>query len=178
MELFAGLADARDRGRLSTRDAVIDYLSRYEARYGLTVERPVEVEGVTRNGSRFTLATNRGLRKARAVISATGTWRHPFRPAYPDRHLFRGRQIHSAQYRSPAEFAGQRLLVVGGGNSGAQILAELSLVADVRWVTTTLPSFLPDDVDGRVLFERATARWRAAQEGRSIDVPAGGFGDI
>ncbi|PTM39389.1 ArsO family NAD(P)H-dependent flavin-containing monooxygenase [Bosea sp. 124] len=161
-----------------TRDAVIDYLSRYEDRYGLAVERPVEVEGVTRDGGRFTLATNRGLRQARAVISATGTWRHPFRPAYPDQHLFQGRQLHSAQYRSPGEFAGQRVLVVGGGNSGAQILAELSLVADVTWVTPTPPSFLADDVDGRVLFERATARWRAAQEGRSIDVPAGGFGDI
>jgi putative flavoprotein involved in K+ transport len=161
-----------------TRDEVIDYLHRYEERYGLAVERPVEVEGIARDGDRFTLATDRGLRQARAVISATGTWRHPFRPAYPDQHLFQGRQVHSAQYRSPGEFAHQRVLVVGGGNSGAQILAELSLVANVTWVTPTPPSFLTDDVDGRVLFERATARWRAAQEGHSVDVPTGGFGDI
>ncbi|PZN93139.1 MAG: hypothetical protein DCF30_22075 [Hyphomicrobiales bacterium] len=100
--------------------------------------------------------------------------RHPFLPSYQDRRLFTGRQVHSAWYRIPAAFAGQRILVVGGGNSGAQILAELSLVADVTWVTATPPSFLPDDVDGRVLFERATARWQAAQEGRTVDLAVGG----
>ncbi|TAJ26772.1 ArsO family NAD(P)H-dependent flavin-containing monooxygenase [Bosea sp. (in: a-proteobacteria)] len=151
------------------RDAVIDYLARYEARYDLAVER--RTEG-------FSVATSAGTRRARAVISATGTWRHPFRPNYPDQDLFTGRQIHSAQYRSPADFSGKRVLVVGGGNSGAQIPAELSLVADITWVTATPPAFLPDDVDGRVLFERATARWRAAQEGRTIDQPVGGFGDV
>ena len=160
------------------RDEVIDYLSRYEERYGLDVERPIDVDGVARSSDGFTIATSRGARRARAVISATGTWRHPFRPSYPGHSVFEGRQIHSAQYRAPTEFAGQRVLVVGGGNSGAQILAELSLVADVTWVTQMPPSFLPDDVDGRVLFERATARWRAAQEGRSIELPAGGFGDV
>lgn len=160
------------------RDAVIDYLARYEARYGFNAERPVEVMGVERRADGFSIATSAGPRRARAVISATGTWRHPFRPNYPDQDLFTGCQIHSAQYRSPADFGGQRVLVIGGGNSGAQILAELSLVADVTWVTVTPPAFLPDDVDGRVLFERATARWRAAQEGRTIDLPVGGFGDV
>lgn len=160
------------------RDAVIDYLARYEARYDLAVERPVEVTAVERRADGFSIATGAGTRRARAVISATGTWRHPFRPRYPGQDQFTGRQIHSAQYRSPDDFAGKRVLVVGGGNSGAQILAELSLVADVTWVTATPPAFLPDDVDGRVLFERATARWRAAQEGRMIDLPVGGFGDV
>ena len=41
-----------------------------------------------------------------------------------------------------------------------------------------LPERCPDEVDGRVLFERATARWRAMQEGRSIDTLPGGLGDI
>lgn len=70
-------------------------------------------------------------------------------------------------------------MIVGGGNSGAQILAEVSLsAAETTWVTQEEPSFLADDVDGRVLFERATARWRALQEGRSVDELPGGFGDI
>jgi hypothetical protein len=59
----------------------------------------------------------------------------------------------------------QRVLVVGGGNSGAQILAEVSTVATTRWVTKSSPVFLSDDVDGRVLFERATAKWKALQAG-------------
>lgn len=160
------------------RDAVIDYLARYEARYGFSIERPVEVEAVNRDGDGFAVTTRTGTRRARTVVSATGTWRHPFWPDYRDQALFAGRQLHSADYRTPSEFAGQHVLVVGGGNSGAQILAELSLVADTTWVTATPPSFLPDEVDGRVLFERATARWQAAQEGRTIDLPVGGFGDV
>lgn len=89
------------------RDAVIEYLARYEARYGLAVERPVEGMGVTRRADGFSIATSAGTRRARAVISATGTWRHPFRPNYPDQDLFTGRQIHSAHYRNPADFAGK-----------------------------------------------------------------------
>ena len=51
-------------------------------------------------------------------------------------------------------------------------------MADATWVTPQDPIFLPDDVDGRVLFQRATERWRAAQEGRASSAPAGGFGDV
>jgi len=142
-----------------TRDEVIDYLTRYEARYGFPVERPAKVEAVTRDGAllRLGLADGRS-RTARAVVSATGTWSAPFIPDYPGRAQFHGVQLHSAQYRSPERFAGQRVLIIGGGNSGAQLVAELSLVAHTRWVTTTEPVFLPDDVDGRALFARASAR--------------------
>lgn len=92
---------------------------------------------------------------------------------------FKGQQLHSAQYASPEPFTGKRVMVVGGGNSGAQILAEVSLVAQsTTWVTLEPPAFLPDEVDGRVLFERATARWQALQEGKDPESLPGGFGDI
>ena len=89
-----------------------------------------------------------------------------------------GGQLHSADYVEPAAFAGKRVLVIGGGNSGAQLLAEVSKVASTTWITLEPPLLLADDVDGRVLFERATARWKAQQEGRIIDAPVGGLGDI
>nr|WP_313521612.1 ArsO family NAD(P)H-dependent flavin-containing monooxygenase [Brevundimonas diminuta] len=161
-----------------SRDAVLAYIAAYEQRYGLPVERPVEVLSVRRDADVFIVETDRGLRRSRALVAATGTWRKPYVPDYPDRDRFQGLQIHSADYRNAEAFAGKRVLVVGGGNSGAQILAEVSKVADVTWVTPAAPIFLPDDVDGRVLFQRATERWRAAQEGRAADIPAGGFGDI
>lgn len=92
---------------------------------------------------------------------------------------FKGQQLHSAQYASPEPFTGKRVMVVGGGNSGAQILAEVSLVAQsTTWVTLEPSAFLPDEVDGRVLFERATARWQALQEGKDPENLPGGFGDI
>ncbi len=73
--------------------------------------------------------------RARAVVSTTGTWSAPRVPDYPGRKSFRGKQLHSSRYRSPEPFAGKRVLVVGGGNSGAQILAEVSKVADATWVS-------------------------------------------
>ncbi|AMJ66021.1 hypothetical protein [Hymenobacter sp. PAMC 26628] len=75
-------------------------------------------------------------------------------------------RVHSAQYREAASFAGQRVLVVGGGNSGAQVLAEVSRVARTTWVTERAPRLLPDDVDGRVLLRSATTRRGAKHQPR------------
>lgn len=161
-----------------TRNDVVEYLGAYERRYGFPIERPVKALTVKPIEGGLEVVTDAGPRRARMVVSATGTWSHPFIPDYPGRSEFTGLQLHSARYESPAMFAGKRVLVVGGGNSGAQIMAEVSLVADATWVTTTEPLFLPDDVDGRVLFQRATERWKAKMAGRAVDVPIGGLGDI
>lgn len=69
-------------------------------------------------------------------------------------------------------------VIVGEGNSGAQILAEVSKVADTRWATTKEPTFLPDDVDGRVLFNRASAKYYAEQKGESFDTSKLSLGNI
>ncbi|MCR6478085.1 ArsO family NAD(P)H-dependent flavin-containing monooxygenase [Variovorax sp. ZS18.2.2] len=161
------------------RDHVVSYLRDYEKRYALPIERPVLVSSVTRAEQGFEVRAGNRTWTTRTIVSATGTWRKPFVPDYPGIANFSGRQLHSAHYLSPGEFRGQQVMVVGGGNSGAQILAEVSLsAAETVWVTQDEPTFLPDDVDGRVLFERATARWHALQEGRSLDDLPGGFGDI
>jgi putative flavoprotein involved in K+ transport len=149
-----------------TRDQAIDYLARYEERYALAVRRPVRVSAVRCEDGGFLVESDAGEWRARAVVSATGTWAAPYVPDYPGRDAFRGVQLHSSRYPSPDEFAGKRVLVVGGGNSGAQVLAEVSQVADATWVTLAPPTFLPDHVDGRYLFEQASALYRAKQEGR------------
>src|SRR5690606_29691939 len=162
-----------------SRDHVIDYLARYEARYEMPVVRPVWVQAVRRDGSSFLVEADDGRTwRSSAVVSATGTWRHPHVPAYPGQKSFAGPQIHSAHYRRPQSFAGQRVLVVGGGNSGAQIMAEVAGIAEATWVTPSEPVFLPEDVDGRVLFELATARWQAMQQGLPLPEQSTGFGDI
>lgn len=160
-----------------TRDETVRYLAGYEAHYELRIERPVHVRGVNREGGRFRIDTDGGAWTADAVVSATGTWANPILPPMPGRETFRGVQIHSAEYRSPDAFAGRRVLVVGGGNSGAQVLAEVSRVADATWVTLAEPRFLPDHVDGRYLFDQATAIYRARKEGRDPPPPAS-LGDI
>ncbi|PUA82181.1 pyridine nucleotide-disulfide oxidoreductase [Nocardioides currus] len=163
------------------RDHVVEYLTRYEERYDLKVSRPYRVESVCRvdddpGGPLLVEADGLAL-SARAVVSATGTWDRPFWPTYPGMRAFRGRQLHASGYRAPGEFAGQRVVVVGGGNSAAQILAEVSTVAETTWVTTRPPRFLPDDVDGRVLFATARARIEALEQGRE-HAGVAGLGDI
>ncbi|MDR6992892.1 ArsO family NAD(P)H-dependent flavin-containing monooxygenase [Luteimonas sp. 3794] len=175
---IAGRQMAERHDGYASRDDVLDYLADYEAHYAIPVERPVRVESVHQSDGRLVAAASGRRWSARAIVSATGTWRNPFVPRYPGADDYTGEQIHSAHYRAPDRFAGKKVLVVGGGNSGAQILAEISRVADARWVTQQPPAFLPDDVDGRVLFARATERWRAQQAGREIEVPVGGLGDI
>ncbi|WP_439553103.1 ArsO family NAD(P)H-dependent flavin-containing monooxygenase [Falsiroseomonas sp.] len=167
-------------GGYPPRDAVIAYLAAYEARYALPVRRPLRVTGVRRAAEGLVAEAATGERlAARAFISATGTWSRPFIPAIPGGETFAGRQIHSAQYRRPEAFAGLSVLVVGGGNSGAQILAEISrYAARATWVTEREPVFLPDDVDGRVLFERATARWEAERAGLPPPAQLGGLGNV
>lgn len=164
-----------------TRDHVVDYLTRYEDRYRLAVHRPYRVLSIDRepSGSDGSLLvhTDQGSVSARVVVSATGTWTQPFWPHYPGAAEFQGDQIHTVHYRRPGEFAGRRVVVVGGGNSGAQILAEISAVTDTVWVTSRPPRFLPDDVDGRVLFAAATRRVQALRDG-SDHAGVGGLGDI
>jgi putative flavoprotein involved in K+ transport len=158
----------------------VEYLSQYEQRYQLPVQRPVRVQAVRGNGGRLRVETDSGVWAARAVVSATGTWWRPFLPAVPGQTIFSGRQLHTVNYRRPADFTGQRVVVVGGGNSGAQIAADLATQPgiDLTWVTQRPPRFLADDIDGRALFDAATARRRALDAGTSDTGGVASLGDI
>jgi putative flavoprotein involved in K+ transport len=169
-------------GEYPTRDEVIDYLEAYEARYQVPVLRPWGVREVTHATDPEFLQLSDGeggQLLARTVVSATGTWGEPHLPDLPGLDLFRGQLLHSSRYRSPRAHGLEdaSVLVVGGGNSGAQILAELAPVARVSWATLEPPVFLPDDVDGRVLFHEATARYRAREAG-APEPPRRSLGDI
>lgn len=121
------------------------YFAAYERAVGLRVQRPVDVSAV-RDGSpdgRLLVESDAGAWSARALVNATGTWDRPFLPFYPGQDSFRGRQLHTAQYRGPDEFAGLRVVVVGGGASATQHLMELESVgARTTWVTRRPPVFV------------------------------------
>jgi cation diffusion facilitator CzcD-associated flavoprotein CzcO len=121
--------------------AVPAYFAEYERRFALPVRRPVRVRSVSRDADRLVVAGADETRSARAVINATGTWTRPFWPHYPGRDAFRGRQLHAADYPGPAEFAGKRVVVVGGGASAVQLLIEIAAVAHTTWVTRRPPVF-------------------------------------
>ena len=141
------------------------YFAEYERRFDLPVHRPVAVRAVHRTDDGFRLETSAGEWTARGLVSATGTWTRPFWPAYPGRELFAGRQLHAADYRGAAEFAGQRVVVVGGGTSAVQQLIEISEVAAATtWVTRREPVWRtgPFDEDaGRAAVALVDERVRA-----------------
>ncbi|WP_251050472.1 FAD-dependent oxidoreductase [Streptomyces sp. ISL-86] len=87
---------------------VVAYLADYEKRYELPVRRGVRVEGVHPDGQHPRVATDSGTWRARAVISATGTWWRPFIPAVPGRSDFTGIQLHTVNYRSRRAGRGTR----------------------------------------------------------------------
>ena len=162
---------------------VVEYLTRYEQRYDLPVRHGVAVERVLDDDPRFRLLSSHGEFRARTVVAATGTWSAPFIPFYPGE--FQGRQWHTASYPGPAPFlpGAQReatqVAVVGAGNSGAQIAAELVLAGvDTTWFTSHPPRWMPDDVDGRVLFSRNRKRMLALAKGEPDPGPESQLGDI
>ncbi|MER5378867.1 NAD(P)-binding domain-containing protein [Streptomyces sp. NPDC002688] len=124
-------------------EVVSEYFDAYERAFDLRVRRPVDVRAV-REGpdGRLLVETGDVTWSTRSLINATGTWDRPFWPRYPGQETFRGRQLHTAQYPGPEEFAGQRVVVVGGGASGTQHLMEIaSHAATTTWVTRSAPVF-------------------------------------
>ncbi|MYV47759.1 NAD(P)/FAD-dependent oxidoreductase [Streptomyces sp. SID2888] len=119
------------------------YFDAYERAFDLRVRRPVDVRAVREgDDGRLLVETSAGVWITRALINATGTWDRPFRPRYPGQETFRGRQLHTAEYAGPEEFAGQRVVVVGGGASGTQHLMEIApYAAATTWVTRRPPVF-------------------------------------
>ncbi|MFE9424925.1 NAD(P)-binding domain-containing protein [Kitasatospora sp. NPDC006697] len=125
--------------RAPAREVVPGYFAAYEAKHALPVVRPVRVTAVRDLGERLLVESAAGSWTARALINATGTWTRPFVPHYPGH--FGGRRLHYADYRGPAEFAGRRVVVVGGGASAIQLLSELGEVAETLWVTRREPEY-------------------------------------
>jgi len=161
-----------------TRNEVISYLQQYEERYHFPIKRPVHVHQVIREEDNFMLQTDAGNYRAKTIISATGTWQKTFVPAVAGKDTYKGLQLHSAAYKEPKPFAGKKVLIVGEGNSGAQILAEVSQVAHTTWATRKEPAYLPDDVDGRVLFDVASAKYYAEKEGKTFNSENFSLGNI
>jgi putative flavoprotein involved in K+ transport len=121
---------------LPARDIVAGYYRRYEEHFGLQVQRPVAVTSVFDRGADLIVQHSAGETRTRVVVNATGTWGSPFVPYYPGMNTFRGRHVHTSNYVSAEEFAGQSVIVVGGGTSAIGFLLELEGVAgELTWAT-------------------------------------------
>ncbi len=121
-----GMPMPGDPNGLPTKDEAADYLEAYAERYSLPVQLRTQVISMTKTGPDFLLETNRGTYRAGKVIVATGPFHTPYVPGFASGLPDEIYQTHSSAYRNPDELRDGPVLVVGAGNSGAQIAAELS----------------------------------------------------
>lgn len=151
--------------------AVPHYFAAYEDHFGLNVLRPATASVVCDRGERLRVETDRGIFSVRGLINATGTWERPYIPDYPGAASFGGRQLHTRDFRAAADFAGQHVLVVGGGISAIQLLDQISAVTRTTWVTRTPPRFREGPFDqeaGRAAVRLVEDRVRAGLPPNSV----------
>ena len=117
-----GLGMPRRYGRWVARDDLIDYLRDYAAVHDLDVRTGCRVERIEEG---WRLRTSDGPIEAAHVVVATGYNGAPFVPDWPGRDGFTGELVHSSRYRNPEPYRGKDVLVVGAGNSGAEIAHDV-----------------------------------------------------
>ena len=113
------------------KDQVGDYLERYVERFDLPLRTNTRVTALRDDGRRFVMHTGTALFSARNVVVATGPFQRPRVPAFVGQLGAHIHQMHSSAYRNPFDLPEGDVLIVGAGNSGAQIAIELSRFRDV-----------------------------------------------
>src|SRR5256885_15362386 len=126
MSALPGMPLPRSAPLFVPREEFLHYLRRYARAFDLPVDTGRHVERMTRTDGTWTVNTSRGVLAARAVVVATGIVANPKTPHFPGQDRFAGRIAHSVAYRRPDGYAGRRVLVVGVGNSGAEIASEIA----------------------------------------------------
>jgi cation diffusion facilitator CzcD-associated flavoprotein CzcO len=112
-------------GLYPSRDEVVSYLDRYAARFGIAPRLGEALQRARRDGDRWRVETDRGVYRARNLVVATGYNRVPREVRWPGQDTFQGTVTHSRRYRNGRGFQGQRVLVVGIGNTGAELALDL-----------------------------------------------------
>ena len=125
LSALPGMRFPRSTPLFPSRDDFLDYLESYVRTFDLDVETGTPVTTVERDGVWLVHTPNETI-ATQTLIVATGIIPGPFVPDIPGRAGFEGRLMHSIDYLRPAPFVGRRVLVVGVGNSGGEIGAELA----------------------------------------------------
>lgn len=115
----------RDYPRYVPRDLFADYLDAYAQRFDLRPRFGQTVRMITRQGRGWHVEATSGALHASHVVIASGYNAEPLMPGFAGAEAFRGQRLHSADYRNATPFAGQSVLIVGMGNTGAEIALDL-----------------------------------------------------
>ena len=155
-----GLPFPADADSFPTKDAMGDYLEAYARRFALPVRCGVRVERVSRLGERFLVVARDQRFEADNVVVAMANYQRPRVPAFANELDPRIVQLHSFDYRNPAQFQEGAVLVVGAGNSGAEIALDAARAHDtcVAGRDTGHVPFRIDGLAARLLLVRLVLR--------------------
>ncbi|TFB53277.1 NAD(P)-binding domain-containing protein [Cryobacterium tagatosivorans] len=174
--------DTADRSR-PAREVVAEYYHRYEAYYDLRVVRPVNVTSVANRRADLVVSTRSAAYgdqeiSAQVLVNASGTWGSPFLPHYPGAQTFAGRHVHTSTFTAAEDFAGQRVVVVGGGTSAIGFLLELEeSAADLTWVARRPIDWVhTGQLDLEGASAAVAAQDEAARSGRALPSIVSGTG--
>jgi indole-3-pyruvate monooxygenase len=136
--------------RYPAREQVVQYLQAYAAKHHVAPRLGVTAHAVRRRSDHFTVDTSAGVMTPRIVVMATGYNGVPKLPSIPGLDSFQGPAIHASLYKNAAPYQGKRTLVVGCGNSGAEIALDLAEQGvDVAMVVRGPVHVVPRDLFGR-----------------------------
>ncbi|WP_066055034.1 flavin-containing monooxygenase [Robertmurraya korlensis] len=135
-----------------TKNEISEYLSLYAKTFSLPVQLNTYIMKLEEKDYSYVLTTNKGEFRARNVVVATGPFQKPIIPEFY-KNLLKGiMQLHSSKYKNPSQLKEGITLVVGGGNSGAQIAAEIAEDRNVYLSVGHPLRFLPQDIGTKSIF--------------------------
>lgn len=145
-----GLPMPKAYGRYPSRVQVVQYLEAYAAKFALKPVFNATVRAIRRDGRLWRAEAGQHSQSAPIVVVATGLADYPCSPSWPGMESFDGPVLHSSAYRNAAPFAGKRVLVVGYGNSGAEIALDLSEAGlDVALAVRSPVNVIPREMFGQ-----------------------------
>jgi putative flavoprotein involved in K+ transport len=153
-------------GRWPTRDDMVGYFDSYVRRQNITLALDCDVNRIDRINGSWRADTSRGEVTAPAIVLATGRYRTATIPPWPGLDGFTGELVHSADFRNAWPFRGRDVLVVGAGNSAADIAVQLAENGARKvWLAVRTPPHLVRRAIGPIpsdvfleLFARVPAR--------------------
>lgn len=164
------------------KEVVASFYRQYEEFYGFQVVRPANVTRVENRGPNLAVVFHDGeleqILTTDVVINATGTWGSPFVPWYPGLNSFTGKHVHTTEYASADDYAGKKVVVVGGGTSAIGFLLELENVAsDLTWVSRRPIDFREDgELNLEARSSAVALQDEAARAGRALPSIVSGTG--
>lgn len=147
-----GLALEGDPSGFPTKDEIADYLERYAQIFELPIQFSCQVHRIHKENDTFMISTNDSIIKAKKIVIATGPFHTPRIPSFAQVLPQQVVQLHSSEYKNTAQLTEGFLLVVGGGNSGAQIAVELSNYHETYLSVGQKIRFLPLSIAGKSIF--------------------------